>query len=74
MCRAYDHLFTVTSEDREHLLALYPGAERDAAAAKFTVIPICVDPTQVAPAPRAPAAYPRSCTWARCFGRRTLPA
>jgi glycosyltransferase involved in cell wall biosynthesis len=58
MCRAYDHLFTVTSEDREHLLALYPGAERDAAAAKFTVIPICVDPTQVAPAPRAPGGPP----------------
>ncbi len=46
-CRAYDAVLTVTAEDRERLLALYPAGERAALAPRFTVLPICVDPDQV---------------------------
>jgi len=53
MCRFYDAILTVTREDRDHLLALYPAGEREAASRKFTVVPICVDPAQVAPVARA---------------------
>jgi glycosyltransferase involved in cell wall biosynthesis len=49
MCRAFDALLTVTEEDREHLLALFPADERERLAQKFTVVPICVDPEQVSP-------------------------
>ncbi len=48
MCRAYDHIFTVTAEDKGHLLALQPTEAREAAASRFTVIPICVDPDRTA--------------------------
>jgi glycosyltransferase involved in cell wall biosynthesis len=44
MCRRYDVLLTVTSEDREHLLALFEAGERSTMQRKFTVVPICVDP------------------------------
>jgi len=49
MCRAFDAVLTVTEEDREHLLALFPADERERLAQKFTVVPICVDPEQVSP-------------------------
>jgi glycosyltransferase involved in cell wall biosynthesis len=49
MCRFYDALLTVIPEDRGRLLALLPEEERGAAEQKFAVIPICVDPEQVAP-------------------------
>jgi polysaccharide biosynthesis protein PslH len=49
MCRAYDAVFTVTAEDRAHLLALYGPDERAARAAGFNVLPICVDPAGVEP-------------------------
>ena len=49
MCREFDALLTVTQEDRDHLLALFPRAERERLADKFTVVPICVDPEQVSP-------------------------
>ncbi len=49
MCRAFDSVLTVTQEDRDRLLALFPAEEREAVAAKFTVIPICVDPAPLAP-------------------------
>jgi glycosyltransferase involved in cell wall biosynthesis len=49
MCQAFDALLTVTHEDREHLLALFPPDERERMAAKLTVVPICVDPEQVLP-------------------------
>jgi glycosyltransferase involved in cell wall biosynthesis len=49
MCRAYDAVLTVIPEDRARLLALLPAREGQAAEAKFSVIPICVDPEQVAP-------------------------
>jgi glycosyltransferase involved in cell wall biosynthesis len=58
ICRAYDHVFTVTAEDKEHLLALYPATERAAAAEKFTVIPICVDPTKVSVTPHVEGGPP----------------
>ena len=68
MCRAFDAVLTVTSEDRERLLALSAPAARAAAndslfpsallPAKFTVVPICVDPTQVAAVPRQPGSPP----------------
>ncbi len=48
MCRAYDHIFTVTAEDKDHLLALEPIEARAAAASRFTVVPICVDPDRTA--------------------------
>jgi glycosyltransferase involved in cell wall biosynthesis len=54
MCRAYDAVLTVTREDREHLLALFPPAQRAALAEKFTVVPICVDPTQTWPVAHRP--------------------
>ena len=49
MARFFDVILTVTLEDREHLLALLPDEERQAVDTKFAVIPICVDPAQVAP-------------------------
>jgi glycosyltransferase involved in cell wall biosynthesis len=49
MCQAYDSVLTVTHQDREHLLALYPPEERTRLADKFRVVPICIDPNQVLP-------------------------
>jgi glycosyltransferase involved in cell wall biosynthesis len=49
MCRAFDAVLTVTEEDREHLLALFPLEEQERLARKFTAVPICVDPEQVSP-------------------------
>lgn len=49
LCRQYDHVLTVTKEDREALLRLFPDREKDAVSGKFTVMPICVDPTQTEP-------------------------
>jgi polysaccharide biosynthesis protein PslH len=49
MCREFDAVLTVTDEDREHLLALYAPGDRARSACKFTAVPICVDPEQVAP-------------------------
>jgi glycosyltransferase involved in cell wall biosynthesis len=47
MCREFDAMLTVTEEDREHLLALFPPGDRERLAGKFAVVPICVDPEQV---------------------------
>jgi glycosyltransferase involved in cell wall biosynthesis len=49
MCRAYDVVVTVTQQDREHLLALFSGTERENLAGKMVPVPISVDPGQVAP-------------------------
>jgi glycosyltransferase involved in cell wall biosynthesis len=49
MCRTYDALLTVTQQDREFLLDLFPRAERPELAEKITPLPICVDPEEVAP-------------------------
>jgi len=47
MCRAFDAVLTVTREDRDRLLALFPARERAGLASKFTVIPICVEPGEL---------------------------
>lgn len=49
MCRAYHAVLTVTQEDRDHLLTLYPPDQQTRMATKFTVVPISVDPHQVSP-------------------------
>jgi len=58
MCRAFDAVLTVTQEDRNRLLALFPASERERLAGKFDTIPICVEPGQVKPA--LPAAARRA--------------
>ncbi len=44
IARAYDKLVTVTREDRDALLALYPNGD----SPSFTVIPICMDTAALA--------------------------
>ncbi len=70
--RACDAVLTVTEEDREHLLALQsqihdvrstmydvpPISDIEHRPSNITVIPICVDPEQVAVVPRAPGGSP----------------
>ena len=55
MLRRFDALLTVTEEDRQLLLDLFDEPERSLQAAKLTTIPICVDPTQVAPVTQSPS-------------------
>ncbi len=45
MLRRFDAVLAVTAEDRDLLLALFDEPERTHQAAKFTTIPICIDPT-----------------------------
>ncbi len=54
MVRRFDAVLTVTDQDRALLLDLFPEPERTHQAAKFTTIPICIDPTQVAPVNHSP--------------------
>ena len=54
VCRAFDAALTVTREDRDFLLQLYPEAERAVLAARFVPVPICVDPSQVSPVVHRP--------------------
>jgi polysaccharide biosynthesis protein PslH len=49
LCRQFDHVFTVTEVDRQTLLGLLPPAEAQAAADRFTAVPICVDPSTQPP-------------------------
>ena len=49
LCRRFDRILTVTDEDRQALLGLFPAPERAALAGKFTVLPICVDPSSTEP-------------------------
>ncbi len=49
MVRRFDAVLTVTDQDRALLLDLFPEPERTHQAAKFTTIPICIDPDQVKP-------------------------
>lgn len=57
-CRAYDAVLTVTSEDRQHLLALYPPEQRESLRDKFTVVPISVDPDEIGTVTHDPSAVP----------------
>ncbi len=43
---AYDAMLTVTQQDQERLLALYPPEERASVQGKLATVPICVDPEQ----------------------------
>lgn len=52
---AYDAVLTVTDEDRRLLLDLFPEPERTRQAAKFTTVPICVDPAATLPVRRSPS-------------------
>jgi glycosyltransferase involved in cell wall biosynthesis len=45
MLRRFDAVLAVTDEDRALLLDLFPEPERSHQAAKFTTVPICIDPT-----------------------------
>jgi glycosyltransferase involved in cell wall biosynthesis len=57
-CRAYDAVLTVTSEDRQHLLALYPQEQRAVLRDKFTVVPISVDPDRIRAVAHRPGTAP----------------
>lgn len=57
-CRSYDAVLTVTPEDRQHLLSLYPPERRATMADKFTVVPISVDPDEVQPTVHSPGSAP----------------
>ena len=57
-CRTYDAVLTVTPEDLQHLLALYPVEQRVALRAKFTVVPISVDPDDVPAVSHRPGVAP----------------
>ncbi len=54
MLRRFDAILTVTDQDRSLLLDLFPEPERSQQAAKFTTLPICIDPTAVAPVAHPP--------------------
>jgi len=57
-CQAYDAVLTVTPEDRQHLLALYPPEQQEALRDKFTVVPISVDPDAIRAVPHRPGVAP----------------
>lgn len=46
LCRRYDHVLTVTAEDKAALLRLLSAQEQVALANKFTPLPICGDPLE----------------------------
>jgi glycosyltransferase involved in cell wall biosynthesis len=45
LCREFDEILTVSSEDRDALLTLLPDGEAAQRRDHLTVIPICVDPS-----------------------------
>jgi glycosyltransferase involved in cell wall biosynthesis len=51
LCRRFDHVLTVTREDRDHLLNLLPPHEAQRRAERFHPLPICVDPATTDPVP-----------------------
>jgi glycosyltransferase involved in cell wall biosynthesis len=76
MLRSYDAVLTVTEGDITALSVLAPGK-------RFTAIPICVDPEQVAPVARAPGPptimhlgtmfWPPNVNGVMWFAREVLP-
>ena len=46
ICHEYDHVLTVTEEDKKALLSLFPSAERPQHQEKFTAVPICGAPEE----------------------------
>ena len=57
-CLAYDAVLTVTTEDRQHLLALYSPEQQEALREKFAVVPISVDPDEIRAVPHCAGATP----------------
>ena len=51
LLQQFDHILTVTAEDRIALLDLFDPPERDRLRHKFTSLPICVDPADKDPVP-----------------------
>jgi len=49
MLRRFDAILTVTDEDRALLLDLFDEPERSQQAARFTTLPICIDPATTPP-------------------------
>lgn len=49
LCRQFDHVLTVTAEDRRALLALFSPEEAAEVGRRLTVVPICVDPDEQPP-------------------------
>ena len=84
MCRSYDALLTVTSEDQERLLALFAASDQAVLERKITVVPICVDPDGVQTVPREACGpptilhlgtmfWPPNITGVLWFAREVLP-
>lgn len=46
LCQRFDHILTVSGEDRAALLALLPPTEATRIGRRMTVMPICVDPAE----------------------------
>lgn len=51
LMRQFDHILTVTDEDRRALLNLFGESLRRQLSQKFTSLPICVDPSDKEPVP-----------------------
>ncbi len=51
LMRQFDHILTVTEEDRQALLNLFGESLREQLSQKFTSLPICVDPSDKEPVP-----------------------
>lgn len=84
VCRRFDNVITVTQEDKEALLRLYPAAEAAHLAGRFTPLPICVDPEEQPILPRESGAdkqiiflgtmfWPPNVEGARWFAEEVLP-
>jgi len=58
MLRRFDATLTVTDEDRALLLDLFDEPERSQQAARFTTLPICVDPAATPPVDRSASTAP----------------
>ncbi len=49
LCRKFDHILTVTGQDKNTLLNLFLGSEIDLISSKISSIPICVEPDGAPP-------------------------
>lgn len=54
LCRQFDHILTVTSQDRANLLNLLPPTETPNPHTQFTVLPICIAPADQPTIPLLP--------------------
>lgn len=44
LCRKFDHILTVTDQDKRTLLSLFSGMEAEQITSKIRTVPICVEP------------------------------